>query len=156
MAKREPASGLNQPFQDIFSPPMVASRAPTGNDRNYELGQVWINKSAGTAYILTAVASGSATWTLGSQLFVQGGAATDNIGQATLSSGTVTVAHTGIAATDRIFLTRSDLNSATEAGVLEAVITPSTNFVINSRDPSDATIATGDVSIVDYFIVRQA
>lgn len=93
--------------------------------------------------------------TTGKQLQVKGGAATDNVGQATLSSGTVTVAHTGIKATDRIFVTRSDLNGSTELGVLDVSITASTNFIIDARDPTDATVATGDVSVIDYFIVNQ-
>lgn len=88
-------------------------------------------------------------------LEVSGGAATDFVGQATLVAGTVTVANSAITAADRVFVTRSDINSSTALGVLEVVITASTNFVINSRDPADATIETSDVSIIDYFIVRQ-
>lgn len=89
------------------------------------------------------------------QIQMNGGAVTDFIGQATLAMGTVTVANTNIAATDRVFVTRSDINGSTALGVFEVVITASTNFVINARNPTDATVQTNDISIVDYVIIRQ-
>ncbi len=92
-----------------------------------------------------------------SQLQVEGGAVTDFVGQATLVAGTVTVANTNIAATDRILLTRASLNSSTALGELTITAqTASTSFVITAIDPADgSTTITGDVSIVNYFIVRQ-
>lgn len=91
------------------------------------------------------------------KLQMNGGAATDFIGQATLTSGTVTVANTNIAANDRIFLTRADPNSSTALGSLSVTaLTASTSFVITALDPADgSTTITGDTSIVNYFIVRQ-
>jgi len=91
------------------------------------------------------------------QLQMNGGAVTDFIGQATLASGTVTVANTNISATDRIFLTRAALNSSTALGELTVTAqTASTSFVITAIDPSDGTSTiTGDTSIVNYVIIRQ-
>jgi len=89
------------------------------------------------------------------QLVMNGGAVTDFIGQATLTAGTVTVANTNIAAGDRVFVTRSDLNGSTAIGLFDVSITALTNFIIDARKPADATVETNDVSIVDYFIVRQ-
>lgn len=91
----------------------------------------------------------------GAHTEIEGGAATDFIGTATLAAGTVTVAHTGITAADRIMVTRSDINGSTALGVFEVVKTPSTNFVINARNPADGTIQTNDVSVVEYVITRQ-
>lgn len=91
----------------------------------------------------------------GAHAEIEGGAATDFIGTATLAEGTVTVAHTGITAADRIMVTRSDINGSTALGVFEVVKTPSTNFVINARNPADGTIQTNDVSVVEYVITRQ-
>lgn len=91
----------------------------------------------------------------GAHVEVEGGAATDFIGTATLTAGTVTIAHTTITAADRVMVTRSDPSTSTALGVLEAVVTPSTNIVINARNPADATIQTNDVSVVSYYIVRQ-
>lgn len=89
------------------------------------------------------------------QLEMNGGAATDFIGQATLTAGTVTVANTNIKATDRIFVTRSDVNGSTALGVLDVSITASTSFTIDARNPADATVQTNDISVVDYIIVNQ-
>lgn len=92
-----------------------------------------------------------------SYIQMNGGAATDFIGQATLASGTVTVANTNIAAGDRIFLTRAALNSSTALGELTVTAqTASTSFVITAIDPSDgSSTITGDTSIVNYVIIRQ-
>lgn len=116
--------------------------------------------NAGTSMTATA---GDITATLGhviingaaKQLRVNGGAATDFIGQATLVNGVATVLNTNIAATDRIFVTRSAVNASTALGVFKVVITASTDFVITACDPADGTTQTGDLSTVDYFIVRQ-
>ena len=88
----------------------------------------------------------------GQRLAVEGGAATDFIGTATLTNGTVTVAHTGITTADRVFAIKTS-QAGTESGVLETVVTASTNFVVNSRK-SDTTLADDDSDIA-YFIVRQ-
>ena len=91
------------------------------------------------------------------QIQMNGGAATDFIGQATLVSGTVTVANTNIAAGDRIILTRADANSSSALGELTITAqTASTSFVITALSAADgSTTVTGDTSIVNYFIVRQ-
>lgn len=125
-------------------------------------GQVNAGTSMTAATTITATA-GDITATLGhviingaaKQLRVHGGAVTDFIGQATLTNGTVTVANTNIAATDRIFVNRSAVNASTALGVFKVVITAATNFVITACKPADATTETGDASTVDYFIVRQ-
>ena len=88
------------------------------------------------------------------QLRVEGGAVTDFIGQAVLVNGTVTVANTNIAATDRILVTRTAKNASIAYGTFQVVITAATNFIITSCK-SDTTTETNDVSTVDYFIVRQ-
>lgn len=90
------------------------------------------------------------------QLQVEGGAATDFIGQATLVAGTVTVANTNIAANDKVFVTREGVAASTALGVLDVSITPSTSFTITALQPgTPASTETNDVSIVNYFIVRQ-
>lgn len=116
--------------------------------------------NAGTSMTATA---GDITATLGNviingaakQLRVHGGAVTDFIGTAILVNGTVTVANTNIATTDRIFVTRSAVNASTALGVFKVVKTATTNFVVTACKPADATTETGDVSTVEYFIVRQ-
>jgi hypothetical protein len=115
--------------------------------------------NAGTSMTATA---GDITATLGhviingaaKQLRQHGGAATDFIGQATLTNGVATVLNTNIAATDRVFVTRTAKNTSTAYGTFQVVITASTNFVVTSCK-SDTTTETNDQSTVDYIIVRQ-
>lgn len=116
--------------------------------------------NAGTSMTATA---GDITATLGhvivngaaKQFRCHGGADTDFIGTATLVNGTVTVANTNIATTDRILVTRSEVNASTALGVFKVVKTAATNFVITACKPADATTETGDASTVEYVIIRQ-
>jgi hypothetical protein len=48
----------------VTPPSIISTRAPNSTDINYPLGQIWINKSAGSAYILTQNSNGTATWNL--------------------------------------------------------------------------------------------
>jgi hypothetical protein len=90
------------------------------------------------------------------QIQMNGGAATDFIGQATLVAGTVTIANTNIAATDRILLQRAGVGASTALGILDTSIIASTSFTIVSRDASSpGSTETGDISVVNYFIVRE-
>lgn len=94
--------------------------------------------------------------TPGNQFRMEGGAVTDFIGRATLTAGTVTVANTGIASTDRIFITRAGVGASTSLGGLMTTIVPSTSFVITSVQlTSPGSTQTGDASTVDYIIIRQ-
>lgn len=115
--------------------------------------------NAGTSMTATA---GDITATLGhviingaaKQLQIHGGAVTDFIGQAVLVNGTVNVANTNIAATDRILVTRSAKNASTAYGTFLTAITPAGSFDITSCK-ADTTTETNDVSTVDYVIIRQ-
>lgn len=90
------------------------------------------------------------------QLQVEGGAATDFIGTATLVNGTVTVLNTNIGATDRIFVQRQSINGSTALGELTYSISAATSFTITSvQAGTPASTETNDVSVVMYFIVRQ-
>ena len=118
------------------------------------------NISAGSGGVMitanTGVAGDIALTSAGTQFQINGGAATDFIGQATLVAGTVTVANTNIAAADKVLLTREGVGASTALGVLDVSITASTSFTITSRQPgTPGSTQTGDVSIVNYFIVRQ-
>lgn len=104
----------------------------------------------------TTPAAGTFTTLTADSFQLDGGAVTDSIGQATLVSGTVTVANTSIAATDKVFVTREGVASSTALGVLDVSITASTSFTITALQPgTPGSTQTGDLSIVNYFIVRQ-
>lgn len=92
----------------------------------------------------------------GKQLRVHGGAVTDFIGTATLAAGTVTVANTNIAATDRIFIQRVSINGSTTLGEFTYTISAATSFTITSVIlGTPGSPQTGDTSVVTYHIVRQ-
>ncbi len=90
----------------------------------------------------------------GAQIHVEGGAATDSIGQVTLTAGTVTVANTNIAIDDHVFVTREGINASTGVGVFDVDITADTSFSITALTSAAAT-ETNDVSTVNYIIVKQ-
>ena len=129
------------------------------------------SQAAATAIQMTASdAAGGITMTVGTggvnvagnlnltsvatQISMNGGAATDFIGRATLVAGTVTVANTNIAANDRIFLTRSALNGSPALGFPITTISAGASFTIDVYNAAGAAVVT-DVSTFDYFIVRQ-
>lgn len=85
---------------------------------------------------------------------MNGGAATDFIGTATLLAGQATVLNTNIAAGDRIMITRSALNASPALGQLIYTINPGVSFVVDSYDATGVAVAT-DVSSFTYVIVRQ-
>lgn len=88
------------------------------------------------------------------QLQVEGGSVTDFIGQVVLGGGTFTIANTNIAATDKIFLQREGIG-APPLGVLDTTIVAGVSFTIDSLDVTTGLVIGGDVSTVNYFIVRQ-
>jgi hypothetical protein len=125
---------------------------------------VWYVDSGASGSFTTVTATGNITSTAGNvvisgagkQLQVEGGAVTDFIGTATLVLGTVTIANTNIAATDRIFIQRTAANASTTLGELSYTISASTSFTITSLIlGTPGSPQTGDLSSVTYFIVRQ-
>jgi hypothetical protein len=88
---------------------------------------------------------------------MNGGAATDFIGQATLVNGTVTILNTNIDnSTHKIFLQRKSPLGSSALGELIYTITTGVNFVITARrTASPGTTETGDESQIEYFIVKQ-
>ena len=78
------------------------------------------------------------------------------MGVATLASGTATIATTAIATGDRVILTRQGKGSSTAIGSLElGTVTAATSFVVNALK-ADATVETGDLSVVHWLIIKPA
>lgn len=98
-----------------------------------------------TDFALTSVAT---------KILMNGGAATDFIGTATLTNGTVTVNNTNIAAADRILAVHGAINASTAIGTLTSTISAGASFVVTSRK-ADSTTETGDQSTISYVIFRQ-
>lgn len=66
MAKSDDAYSLAQPFSKVFPQPVISNRNPSTSDKNYPLGQVWVNKASSVVYMLASVSAGSATWAVAS------------------------------------------------------------------------------------------
>lgn len=62
--KRITGYGVGAPKITLNPPPIITTRAPATTDTRYPLGQNWVNTSTGSAYQLTTVSAGSATWVL--------------------------------------------------------------------------------------------
>lgn len=108
-----------------------------------------------TAGSVTNVNSDLVIATAGKGLTINGGAATDTIGQATLVAGVATVLNTNIAATDRIFISRRTTGGAA-IGNLTYVINAGVSFVVSSFDDDGVTATITDVGSFDYLIIRQS
>lgn len=107
----------------------------TTSSTNLTAGSGGVN--CATDFALTSVAT---------KISMNGGAATDFIGSATLVGGTVTVNNTNIAANDRILVVRST-TGGTE-GHLSYTISAGASFTVNSSSGTDT-------STVVYVIFRQ-
>lgn len=87
---------------------------------------------------------------------IKGGAATDFIGSGTLVAGTLAIANTNIAATDRIFIQRSAANASATLGELTYTISAGVSFTVTSVIlATPASTQTADVSTFSYVIFRQ-
>lgn len=64
MVKLRQAYGLTTPIQNSYPLPIIADRAPTTDDKNFTLGQMWIYKATNQIWGLTSVVANSATWSL--------------------------------------------------------------------------------------------
>ena len=120
-------------------------------------GALTVTAGAITATLggITATNGNISMGTIGNGLRVTEGV-NARMGQATLIAGSKVVANTSVAATTRIFLTRSSINGSAAIGSLSAgTITPGVSFVINALDPAaPAGVIAADVSIVNWFLVE--
>ena len=84
------AYGMSQPLIGVPLKPIVSDRNPTGNDKA-QLGQLWINPTVNTAYILVSVTNNVAIWgTYATPIpgnLVVGGTITAGLGLTVLAGG---------------------------------------------------------------------
>lgn len=157
MAKKTKAYGLNNPLQDVFPEPVKSQRAPTANDKRYELGQVWIDIPNDRIYALTSVVASAATWSLlgpgASDVDTLtgdgGGAISPAAGNITLAGGTnITTAGGGSTIT---FNLDGAITLATS--VTSPIYTAAAAMDINAAAGSDITIQMGDAvgaNVIDF------
>jgi len=150
MGKIQRTQGLSAAFVDIFPIPIRATSAPAATDVNYDLGQVWVDSSAGTAYILTALSSGTATWALASPgasdvdtlTGDSGGAISPAAGNITLAGGT-NITSAGAANTITFNLDAAITLATSVSSPIYTVIA-ATDLNINSATGQDIIIKMGD------------
>ena len=120
-------------------------------------GALTVTAGAITATLggITATNGNISMGTIGNGLRVTEGV-NARMGQATLIAGSKVVANTSVAATTRIFLTRSSINGSAAIGSLSAgTITPGVSFVIDALNTAaPAGVIAADVSIVNWFLVE--
>lgn len=116
-------------------------------------GATEVNLNAGTGGV--NVNSNLNMTTAATKISLTGGAATDFIGTGTLVGGVCIISNTNIAATDRIMITRSDLNGSPALGNLIYLINAGINFRVTSSNNAGVIVAT-DVSSFTYVIFRQS
>lgn len=111
-----------------------------------------ITMTAGTGAV--NVAGNLKLSSVATQIYMNGGAATDFIGTATLIAGQAVVLNTNIAAGDRIMITRTALNASPALGFLIYTISAGVSFTVDSYSEAGAAAVT-DISSFSYVIVRQ-
>ena len=92
--KKQDVYGLSQAIINEMSAPIVSRRNPTVNDRA-PVGQMWVNRTANTAYILTNITANQSIWTQQSSTvgdLTVGGTITAGTG-ITATTGDVTATH---------------------------------------------------------------
>ncbi len=113
--------GLNNALQKVFPSPIIANRAPTANDTGYPLGQVWINKLAGTSYILAQIGAGAAAWGIatggggGGVASITGNSGGALTGAITITGGTTGLTFSGAGTTETLGGTLAIANGGTNA-----------------------------------------
>jgi hypothetical protein len=84
------AYAFGQSPLEIMAPlPVISIRNPTTADLNYPIGQLWVNKSNNTAYVLTSVVANVANWLTTSQ------AVSATLTSLTVTTGPTTLSYLG-------------------------------------------------------------
>ena len=160
MARIQQAAGLQDPLQNVFPQPVVSNRAPTTSDKNFPIGQIWINKAGTAAYMLTNVSSGSATWAVASPGESEVDSLTPDAGTSPVepAAGTITLTGgTNITTTGGAAEMTFDLDDAISlaTSVTSPLYTVSgADLQITGVAGNDVIITLGDAAGATSFIVE--
>lgn len=152
----------------------VALTNPGSNQKRVRIGDIQINKSTNTVYILTSITAGAQLWSVtgltnGNLVFPNAGnkiitpaasntatAGSNAFGTVTLVSGTITVTTTAVTASSLIFISRMSVGSSTALGQLTVgTVTAGTSFVINAAtQATPGTPLATDLSVVCWQIIN--
>ena len=59
---RNEAYGIKNPLQKLAGLPVVAQRAPTGNDKKFSIGTLWVDQTTNKIYSFASTTTGTANW----------------------------------------------------------------------------------------------
>jgi hypothetical protein len=125
--------GTPQPIVNQFPTPIPARRDPTTSDTGYIIGQVWVNKVAGTVWALASNSGGVASW------LSLGGSLTPTV--ATITATTFITATAG---------TSTSLNGNTWAGI---GTNANINLVMTPKGTGNIVVSSGNVSLTNGNVV---
>lgn len=148
MVKINSAAGLENPLQQVFPRPIVSTRAPTSNDKNYALGQIWVDKENDNFYGLVSVTAGAATWNLlATSTGVLDTLTGDSGGAVSPNAGNITLAGTA----NQIVSTGDDPSATITFSLADAldVVTSLTVPLIIGDDSGSLNIRLGDAGGAD-------
>lgn len=137
---------------DFYNPPIVSKRNPTVYDKTPKgatgLGQIWVNKSANTSFILTSVVNNQAIWTglgggvFGTAMTITPGDITASLGNIVATAGHIT-AGTYISATTYL-AAGSYITAATTITAGTGLTVTTGNLVVSA---GNITTTAGSASI---------
>lgn len=128
--------GFPLPIAQSAPKAVVSTSAPTTSQWNYPLGQIWVNKSSGIAYILASKASRSGTWVVVSDATAGITSLTGDTGTATPSAGNIKIAGTAAQIT-------STASGSTVTLTLPAVVTAPGSLATTTTLASGTTLTAG-------------
>jgi hypothetical protein len=121
--------GFPQPVANQFPTPIPARRDPSTSDTGYIIGQVWINKLAGTAWALVSNSGGVATW------LSIGGTLTPTVANITATNFITAAVTTGTTLNSNIWS-----GTGTNAAI---------NLVMTPKGTGNVTVTSGAVSLTN-------
>lgn len=171
--RRNDAYGIEQALQRVFPAPIISRRNPTANDKA-PIGQMWVNRTANTTYILSNIAGNAAVWGIGATTavgnFAAGGSVTAGTGviaTTSITAGTTITAGTGLVATTggvTVAADGADISGTVDINTTTANVTSinrgGTGAVNIGNSAADTDIegtnvyvTLGDAAGADYFTV---
>lgn len=153
--QRNTAYGLSEALVNVPLLPIVSTRNPTASD-TAALGQIWVNKSSDTFYVLTSIDAGVATWSTDPGAIVADLTVTNNLtvgntatvaNNITSTNGPITAtAGNIIASAGDIVATLGDITATAGAITAGAGITASAGDI--TATTGDFVASAGDIVVL--------
>jgi hypothetical protein len=156
------AYGLSQPLIGVPNKPIVSDRNPTAHDKG-QLGQIWVNPTVNSAYILVSNLNNAAVWAIYATPIagnlVVGGTITAGLGFISLAGGANITGNStfnnNVAITGNLTVPLGDITA--NAGTISAssfvtITDPTMGLTLNSN----GIYASGSNPVVDVEVIPTA